>query len=50
MLLVTGPKHWDHLIIDWSLINLEPKWNFSLFNVVVSGICYSKRKLTNTLV
>jgi hypothetical protein len=46
----TGPKAMCSISDDLETINCEPKKKkaFSLYELVISGICYTNGKLTNT--
>jgi hypothetical protein len=39
--LATGPKQWGQLIMHWNLQNCEPKQNFFLYKLIISGISLS---------
>jgi hypothetical protein len=46
--MLPSPKQPHQLIMDQNLQNCEPKETFSLYKLIISGICYNHGKLTNT--
>jgi hypothetical protein len=45
--MLLPPKQWGQPILDWNLKTMSWKYISPLYNLIISGICYSYRKLTN---
>lgn len=50
MCLISGLKQQDEPIIDQNLSNHESEQIVSLYEWIISGVCYRNRKLTNTII